>query len=255
MWEFQLAEIAGSDVGLGIAFLAGVIAFFSPCVLPILPVYISYFTGMNAVELRELPEDQQKKLFRNTTWQAIAFVVGFLLIFMLLGLASGSLGGLLSFCRSKLQYIGGALFMFLGVYLLELLPIPWLYKQAKINAPINLTRWKIVNALVAGLLFGFAWTPCIGPVLATILFIATFAGGSVYGVLLLAFFALGLGLPFILLALTIQWTLPLIRKYMFLLVGLQKIAGVLLVLLGLLMITGLMTRAIQYLLGFSQPLL
>lgn len=233
-----LDNLQGSDVGYGIAFLAGLLTFFSPCVLPIVPAYLAYCSGVSLVELgkadQALKRFYQRKVFLHAIW----FVLGFMAVFVLLGLATGWLGGWLVQWRSVMQIFGGILLIGLGLYLLEVFKLPVLYKQAKLNFGSGIGRVQWLNAFLTGVAFGFAWTPCIGPVLASILFLATWSGGSAFGVSLLFMFALGMSIPFLLSALLIQSFSKWLRRLGPVLPVLQKIAGVIIMIMGILLILG-----------------
>ncbi|MDP3971009.1 MAG: cytochrome c biogenesis CcdA family protein [bacterium] len=246
----NISNFQGSDVGFGIAFLAGVIAFFSPCILPLIPAYVSFFTGVGINELKNAKPEEHKKYQKQLLFHSLLFVAGFLLIFVLLGLATGALGSFLATYKASLQRIGGIFLIILGLFLMELIRVPWLYKQGKIDFKPHFKKAKWANSFIVGVSFGLAWTPCIGPVLATILFLATFSGGSLEGFFLLLTFALGLGLPFVVMAMGVTKFLPLIRKFGKYLMLVQKIAGGLIIILGLIMLTGSINYIIDYLLSF-----
>lgn len=231
-------NLQGSDVGYGIAFLAGLLTFFSPCVLPIVPAYLAYCSGVSLVELAKadqtLKRFYQRKVFLHAFW----FVLGFMGVFMVLGLATGWFGGWLVQWRNIMQVIGGILLIGLGLYLLEIFKLPALYKQAKFNFGNSVRHVQWLNALLTGVAFGFAWTPCIGPVLASILFLATWSGGSWFGVSLLFMFALGMSIPFLLSALLIQSLSRWLRRVRPFLPILQKMTGVMIITVGVLLILG-----------------
>jgi cytochrome c-type biogenesis protein len=250
---FDSALFSGSDIGLGVAFLAGLVAFFSPCILPVIPAYVSYFAGVGLADLKEKTQREQRfyrhKIFRHS----LLFVFGFLSIFVLLGLATGAAASLLAINKETLQRVGGVFMILLGIYLMEIFNIPWLYKQIKFDVQKKFTRFQWVNAFLTGVTFGFAWTPCIGPVLGTILFFATFAGGSTEGVILLLSFALGLGVPFIAVALGIQRFLPFIQRLGKYTAYVHKAAGVIILLMGLLLLVGWFNPILGYFIRLSTP--
>lgn len=231
-------NLQGSDVGYGIAFLAGLLTFFSPCLLPIVPVYLAYCSGVSLVELAKadavLQRFYQRKVFLHALW----FVLGFTGVFILLGFATGWLGGWLIQWRTFMQVVGGVVLLGLGIYLLELFKLPALYKRAQYHFGNTVRHVQWLNALLAGVAFGFAWTPCIGPILASILFLATWSGGSWFGVSLLLMFALGLSIPFLLSALLIQSFSGWLRKIGPVIPILQKIVGVFIMLMGTLLLLG-----------------
>jgi cytochrome c-type biogenesis protein len=246
-WLYLTTMLEKSDITFGVAFLAGVITFFSPCFFPLWPVYISYFTGVGINALRRASV-QELKLYRlRMLKQSSLFVAGFLLIFIILGALGGTLGLWFGHYRIIFQQIGGVAIVLLGLYLLEVFTLPQLYRQFKLKVPELFQRWQWLNSLLSGMTFGLAWTPCIGPILASILFLATFQGGSWHGLLLLLSFALGLGLPFLLSALLLQYILPwlpVLQRYMH---RVQQFLGLVLSVIGLLLVTNQFDTILQYL--------
>ena len=242
-----------SEVGIGLAFLAGVVAFFSPCILPVIPVYFSYFSGLRINQLRNAKIKLSRwYILRN----AALFVSGFLLVFMALGLAFGAMGSFFATKKILFQRIGGILLVLFGLHLLEVFRIPALYKRRAFqSAHQRLGRFRGAQSFVAGVTFGFAWTPCIGPVLATILFYATWVGGSLRGMILLLAFALGMGVPFIIAALALQWFLGLFASAAKSLMLIQKIAGAIIFITGLAFLTGMFNWVISFFVGqWSLPI-
>lgn len=226
----------------GVAFFAGVAAFFSTCVLPMLPTYVSYFTGLGTIGaapavagttrgLLAFPKSRfhHHKILINALW----FVLGFLAVFMLLGLASGILGSWLTTHKVLMKKIGGGFLIIFGWHLLQIWKIPWLYKRWGFAGIVSAFRWPWLNTFLTGITFGFAWTPCIGPVLGAILLLATFAEGSVRGMLLMGTFALGLGTPFLVSALGIEKILPFLQHGGKYLVWVQRATGAILLITGI----------------------
>lgn len=251
----QLDMFSGSDVGFGIAFLAGVLAFFSPCILPVIPAYVAYFTGVGISDISQASQKQQKQYRKKIFLHSLIFVSGFILIFTLLGLATGALGSFLAVHQATLQRFGGVFMIVLGVYLMEIIRLPRLYRQLKLDSSKHITKFQWLNTFLTGLTFGFAWTPCIGPVLASILFLATFSGGSLEGVVLLLTFSLGLAVPFIITALLIQSGMPLIKKFGKYIALVQKVAGAFIMVLGILLLTGYFNTVLYYFISISNPML
>lgn len=245
----QEALAAGNVAGLGVAFLAGMIAFLSPCILPVIPAYLSYFSGVSVDELSRNSESRSAR--RALLWNALLFIVGFLIVFVSLGVAFGAVGQFLVVNRETFLRFGGILLILFGLYLLELLPIPALYRTAKFQVTGN-SRFQIARSLqsfLTGLAFGFAWTPCIGPILGTILFYATWAGGSTQGFVLLLSFALGLGVPFFLSAVALQFALPLLKRSASMLQTVQRVAAGVLLFTGALIVVGLFDDVLGLVIG------
>ncbi len=177
------------------AFFAGVLMFLAPCTLPIVPGYLAFIAGAQKGEVLT-----RRKILVN----AIAFVVGFTLIFVLLGVFSGSIGLLLGPWRQLLGRLAGVMFILFGITMLGLFQVPMLSRSHNIQAPHFLTLGRWESSLFLGILFALGWSPCIGPILGTLLLFASISGSALQGALLLTIFSLGLGVPFILSALCIK---------------------------------------------------
>ena len=181
------------DVTLYAAFGAGLISFLSPCVLPIIPGYLSLVTGL---EISELESDARAHLGRITVHTGM-FVAGFSAVFILLGLGATSVGGALLDNQGVLTRVSGVLVLSMALFVLGSLYLhaPWLYREARFHP--RMSRYGPFAAPVAGVAFGFGWTPCIGPVLTSVLAVAAADGRASRGALLLAIYSAGLGLPFL----------------------------------------------------------
>jgi cytochrome c-type biogenesis protein len=176
-----------SSVGIATAFAAGAISFLSPCVLPLVPAYISYIAG-ETLEVR--PEHRARSL-----WLSLFFVFGFTTVFVVLGAGANALNAALAPYRHQLTVLSGALVILFGVFTLGLWRPAWSQRDVRVHA--RLLRTGPLSAFLLGVAFAFGWTPCIGPVLGAIL---ALAASSSAGVTLLAVYSLGLGLPFVLAA-------------------------------------------------------
>lgn len=219
------------DISVGLAFLAGVASFLAPCVLPLVPAYLGYLSG-HAV-LKPSGERTLKERFFIVT-HALFFVLGFSLIFVILGTAAGSLG---MFLRGPwLRYIGGVLIIFFGLALLEILRVPLLYQEAKLEWR-GKREWGFFSSLLVGMVFAAGWTPCVGPALSSILALSANQSTAGHGALLLVAYSAGVGLPFILAALLVDqlggW-LQRVSRYLPLI---QKITGIVLILVGSIILT------------------
>lgn len=215
--------------GVAISFLAGLAAFASPCVYPLLPAYVGYFGGTAAAA--------EKRGFRGRTFRnAVLFVAGFTVIFVLLGLASSAVGHALAIHRLVLTRVGGALLLLFGVMLLGVLPLPALYRQFSIARRPDPAH--PAGAFLVGLTFGFAWTPCIGPILGTILLLAAGTASAVGGAFLLFVYALGIAVPFLALSLFLDRLAGFLQRTRRFMVLLQRTSGVLLLVVGILMVSG-----------------
>jgi len=180
------------NVTLFAAFGAGIISFLSPCVLPIIPGYLSLVTGLEISEL----ESPGRKMMGRVVGNTSLFIAGFSAVFILLGLGATSIGQVLIDHQGALTRGSGVLVMSMGLFVLGSLYLqaPWLYREARFQP--QMSRYGPFAAPVAGVAFGFGWTPCVGPVLTSVLALAAADGRASRGALLLAVYSLGLGLPF-----------------------------------------------------------
>ena len=216
------------DIGIGIALLAGFLSFASPCVLPIVPGYLTFITGLSFDELSQ----GRSRVILGGLLKSLPFVLGFSLVFIALGAGASALSVLLRSHLGLLKGIAGAGIMLLGLHLTGLVPIPGLSRERRFSGQD--TPPGMVRAFVAGLLFAFGWTPCVGPILAAILALAATAETLGQGVLLLAVYSLGLGIPFILAAAFLNGFLAMFGGLKAHLRRLEIAGGVLLMVVGVL---------------------
>ena len=221
------------DIGLGIALLAGFLSFASPCVLPIVPGYLTFITGMSFEELTE--RQRPSHVVTSAVIKSLPFVCGFSLVFISLGASASAVSVLLRSNLGLLKGVAGFGIMVLGLHLAGLLPIPALLRERRFSK--EPTEPGMVRAFVAGVFFAFGWTPCVGPILAGILAIAATTDTLGQGVLLLAVYSLGLGIPFVLSAAFLNSFLSLFNGIKGHLRQMEVAAGMLLVLVGLLIFT------------------
>ncbi len=225
------------DIGLGIALLAGFLSFASPCVLPIVPGYLTFITGLSFDELTERQGGSQ--VMMSALVKSLPFVLGFSLVFIALGASASVVSSLLRSNLGLLKGIAGAGIIVLGLHLTGLLPIPGLLRERRFGG--EHAQPGTVRAFVAGLLFAFGWTPCVGPILAGILALAATAESLSRGVLLLAAYSLGLGIPFILSAAFLNGFLSMFKGLKGYLRQVEIASGVLLMLVGVLIFTDKMS--------------
>lgn len=177
-----------SNIGLFAAFFAGMISFLSPCVLPLVPGYVSYVSGLSS-EPASPP----------TRWTALlpslGFVLGFSSVFVALGASATLVSRLLLSWRYETNLIGGAIIVLFGIFASGLIPMPWLEHDLRYHG--TLPTGRLAGAYVLGLAFGFGWTPCIGPVLGAILTVSAVSATAAAGIILLTAYSLGLGIPFL----------------------------------------------------------
>ena len=183
------------NVNLFIAFGAGVLGFLSPCIVPLIPGYLSFVSGLS---LADMPSADRRQHRQRVLGSASFFVLGFATIFTALGASATYLGSIVVDNRLWLGRIGGAAVVVLGLWMLGILKIPALARERRL--PISPPRGGALGAFPVGMAFGFAWTPCVGPVLAAILTLAATSQRASDGAVLLLVYALGLGLPFLLTA-------------------------------------------------------
>ena len=222
------------NIGLLTALIAGVISFASPCVLPIVPGYLSFITGLGLEDLTD--PDRRKTVLRRATINSILFVVGFSIVFILLGASATAVGGYL---RSNLNILGkvaGAVIVVLGLHMIGLVRIPFLLYEKRLSSSSN--SRGVGRSFTAGILFAFGWTPCIGPILAGILAIAAAQETAARGVMLLGVYSLGLGIPFILSAVFLNAFFAAFSKIKRHLHKVEVAGGVILIAIGLLIFTG-----------------
>lgn len=215
------------------AFLAGVVSFLSPCVLPLVPAYISFITGY---DLEQLSRVQDRKMQSRTIGLAVGFVLGFSLIFVLLGASATLIGQWLSRSMSWITKLAGVLIMLLGIHMTGLVRIPLLMREQRYH-PLK-SKAGLVSAFLVGAAFAFGWSPCVGPLLAGILALAGTKETVGQGMLLLTVYSLGLGIPFILTAALINPFLNWLKGFKRYLPWVERAAGVLLIALGVLLVTG-----------------
>ena len=236
-----------SSISLGVAFLAGLLSFLSPCVLPIVPSYVTFVTGMT---LDELTVGGAASARAKAALHALLFVLGFTLVFVTLGATATAFGVLLQRALPLLQRIGGVIIALFGLYLVGVLHLPWLMRERRVHLASKPAG--LAGSLLVGVAFGAGWTPCVGPVLASILLYAGTTATMARGMLLLAAYAIGLGIPFFIAAVGLNWYLAGARRLTRWLRPLELVAGVLLVAIGVLLFTGRFTALSAWLAGFGQ---
>lgn len=226
------------------AFVAGLIMFLAPCTLPILPAYLGFISGVSVKDL----EDPQKAQFvrRKILLNGIFFVIGFSLVFILLGTISGFFGEYVSGFRVWLGRLGGVMIIIFGLFMLGVFKIPALQVDKRIALPKFLKLGAPTSSFVIGASFAFGWTPCVGPILASILLLASTSATALQGAYLLAVFSLGLAIPFILVAFLFSESTHFIGKITKYLKWVSIIGGVFLIGLGLLLLTDNFDLTIKY---------
>jgi cytochrome c-type biogenesis protein len=218
-----------ADIGFIAAVTAGLLSFFSPCILPLIPTYLSYLVG-----------DYAKAKENNTNLSLIitslSFITGFTLIFILMGLSATFLGKFLIRNQRILSSLGGIIIIVFGLHLTGIIEISYFYREKKLELPSFLKgNYK---AFAMGIILALGWTPCIGPILSSILIAASTKTNIFSGGLMLFFYALGLAVPFFLTALFMDYLLPKFKVFNKHLPVVNKVTGLLLITFGILMLTG-----------------
>jgi cytochrome c-type biogenesis protein len=221
---------ATTHITAGIAFLAGLVSFVSPCVLPLVPAYLSLLTGESLEDLKARPAAAARA---QTVLHAIAFVLGFSAIFVALGLSASAIGGALDRNRVLIAQIGGVIVVILGLHMMGMLRIPLLMRDARVHVVRD--RATLWTSGLVGMAFAAGWSPCIGPILAGILAIAS-QQHSGQAALLLSFYCLGLALPFLAAAAAIGVVLPWLNRIKRSLAAIEFAAGAFLVVVGLILV-------------------
>jgi len=223
-----VSETASLFAALG----AGFITFLSPCVLPLIPGYVAFMTGMTTAELT----DENRKISAILI-PSLLFVLGFSIVFVALGASASAVGSFLSQYSSVLEKVAGAIILLLGFFMLGIIKVPWLYGEARFEMQ-KAKRFGSFAALLMGMAFAFGWSPCVGPVLGSILMVAANSAEVGRGALLLAVYSLGLGIPFILVALLLGRVKPVLNWLNRHTLIINRVAGIILMILGLLILTG-----------------
>lgn len=235
-----------NQVSIVAAFLAGVASFVSPCVLPLVPSYITFITGLSFDELTAT--GQGARVRRLTLIHSLAFIFGFSLVFIALGATATAVGQFLRAHQDTLRIVGGVLIMFFGIYLTGIVPIPFLSRERKIH--LSGKPLGVFGSILVGITFAAGWTPCIGPILASILLYASTAHTVGTGILLLSVYSLGLGVPFLIASLGMNSFLAASSRLRRSLRTIEIVSGAILVLFGFSLITNLFSHFVSFLAQF-----
>ncbi len=230
------------DVSITGALLAGFISFISPCVLPIVPPYLAYIAGVSVSEISH--EHVSKDVSRRVLVSSVFFVLGFSTVFVALGASANVIGQAVTQYFDALSIAAGVVIMLMGLHFLGLLRIGFLYREARVD--VQGKSGSPFWAYVMGLAFAFGWTPCVGPILAAILFVAGAEETALRGAFLLLVYSLGIGIPFIMAALFFRVFVGWMRSFSRHLGKVEKAMGALLVLTGILFVTGSMPVIAQW---------
>ena len=223
------------------------LSFLSPCVLPLFPSYLAFIGGLSFEDLRAA--DGNPRLRAQVVRNALAFILGFSVVFVALGASFSLLGQWLFSYQEVIRKLGGILIVFFGLYIAGLLRVPWLMRERRLR--LGGRQGTAFGAALVGVTFGAAWTPCIGPVLGSILLLASTAASTLDGVKLLTAYSLGLAIPFFLGSLAVERSLRFLDRFKRWLPLVDKVAGAILVIMGILVFTNYVTVLNAYFIGLT----
>jgi cytochrome c-type biogenesis protein len=226
-----------SSVGLAVAFGAGVLSFLSPCVLPLIPSYVTFITGMS---LDEVAVSRRRALVHS-----LLFIAGFTIIFLALGASASALGKVIFHAREWMARIGGALIIVFGLYLLGAFDIAFFSRERRVHFADKPVGY--FGTVLVGMAFGAGWTPCIGPILGSILIYTSSAADLNKGLALLFAYSMGLAVPFLIAALAVDKFIDLFAKYRGAMIWVNRASGVILIVIGGLLVTNYFTLIASYL--------
>jgi cytochrome c-type biogenesis protein len=221
--------LSSTDFTGMIAFLSGLLSFFSPCILPLVPSYLIFISGITFDDYTGLQPGKYRKI---VLIHSLAFIVGFSFVFVALGISSSALGRLLSSYQVYVMRIGGFILIILGLYYLDIIKMPFLNREKVFHLkekPVGL-----FGSFIIGVTFSLGWTPCVGPALSSILIIASTAENIWEGIYLLGLYSLGLAIPFLISALLFDQLFGLLKKYSSIVKYSMKFLGVLFIVIGIL---------------------
>jgi len=223
-----------TDVSYWTAFIAGLLSFISPCVLPLVPAYLANLAGASAIDT-----GGERKIW-PTFLHSVAFVLGFSFLFILMGASAGLIGSVIMQYSEILRLASGVIIILFGIFLIAAYKIPWLNYEKRMHVQ-GARNPGYIRSLLIGAAFAIGWTPCIGPILGSILFIASYTQETTKGAMLLAVYSLGMGIPFLLIGIAWSYIVPFWRGITRHLALISIISGILLIIVGVLMLTGQLT--------------
>lgn len=239
----------GASIGILVAFFAGLLSFLSPCVLPLVPSYVSFVTGLGTEELESGGDDVK----RITLVHSLLFVAGFSIIFIIMGASASYIGQLLRSYQDVIARVGGVVIIFFGVYLLGVIPIAALNREKRVHFQRKPVGYA--GTMAVGAAFGAGWVPCIGPILGSILTLAATRANLAEGVGLLTVYSAGLAVPFVASSVALTVFMGWFQKFRKYLRYVEWVSGVLLILVGLLLVTGKFTLLAGWLVQFTPEFL
>ena len=229
--------MSGNSLGVFVAFGAGLLSFLSPCVLPLIPSYVTFITGMTL--------DEVKSARRAAVVHSLLFIVGFTLIFLALGASASALGRVMFAAREWTARVGGALIILFGLYLLGVFDLALFSRERRVHLADKPVGY--LGTVLVGMAFGAGWTPCIGPILGSILIYTSSEANLQKGLGLLFAYSMGLAVPFLAAAFAVDRFVELFARYRGLMVWVNRVGGVVLVAIGVLLVTNFFTLIASYL--------
>jgi cytochrome c-type biogenesis protein len=236
-----------TDVNILVAFTAGIFSFLSPCVLPLIPSYLSFISGVSLEEVRAAQVGSRMRW--RVAWNSLAFILGFSLVFVSLGASASFLAGFFLSYRSVIRVLGGFLIMAVGIYLMGFVKISVLDRYLQFH--LKDKPGGYLGSALVGMTFGAAWIPCVGPILGAILTLAATSSEIGTGIFYLATYAAGLALPFFLSAVAVNSFFEFSQKFRGYVQAVHVAAGVLLIVVGILLMTDYMTLLNIYAIRFT----
>lgn len=226
------------------AFIAGILMFLAPCTLPLVPAYLAFISGVKNKDLQTSKE--KKRALRKIRINALAFILGFSFVFISFGVLAGFFGSFIGQFRVLLGQVGGAFIIIFALMMLQVVKVTSLTSEHKLKLPDSVKPGNPVSAALIGVTFALGWTPCVGPVLASVLLLATTSTTVLSGALLLGIFSLGLALPFLAVAILYGSAQEFVSKYSFVSSGVNFVGGLFLLLIGILVLTNNFGLTVEY---------
>lgn len=232
-----------NDIGIFFALAAGILSFFSPCVFPLLPAYVTHLTG-GKIENSKLEVNRSKLFLRS-----IGFIIGFSLVFISLGASASFIGKIIMNYRVIIMQIAGLLIIIFGLQMAGLLKFKFLMKEKRIQSEHQ--SKNMFSSILLGMAFASGWSPCVGLALSSILLLASSSDTLLQGVFLLSAYSIGMAIPFFIITIVISYSLQVLRKINKYLSKLAFINGMIMILLGFLVLSGQMQKISAWLSAFS----
>ncbi len=243
--------VSGESISIILVFLEGLLSFFSPCIIPLLPVYMTYLAGNAKEEVDGVIHYKRKKVFLHTVF----FVIGVSFAFFVLLMAFSTVGSFFSRYQNLFTRIGGIIIVILGLYQIGVFDFKFLQRERRLNTSFLSKNMNPIVAFVMGFTFSFAWTPCIGPMLSSVLILASTAKNTTIAVLLVLAYTLGFAIPFLLLGLFTTKILEFLNRKKNLLKYTIKVSGVIMIIIGIMTFTGWMNGVSGYLNSVTNDLI